>query len=433
MSQQDTRGLAAILVPAILATAAHAQEAAAAPAKPIAQAKPATNAKPATQGQATPKPVPPGGFATPGMPARSAMPQQATDASGQTSGFSSVFNPAFAFVVDTLADYSDGDGDDGLELSLRSAELSAKSWIDPDAWAYFVAVAEEEGLAMEEAAIHYKGLGDTHTLRIGRFFLDFGKQMQAHVHDLRTVDRPLPLRAYLGSELGGDGVQWDAWTPGGETGALRWSLGVYGAINSESEDLEDLGIERELGGRKDLGDLAMTARLTSFMDIGEESTLQLGASWLGIPSYSAEGGNEEAEDLSQNVVGFDATYGFGADGEDKWTFGAEFLFASGDTTLGLDGGGDLVVDDQGLTGFYLYGDWAFEPNQSVGLQLAEAELPRLDGEDASEIDIYYTRHISEYHRVRLAVRQSSIADEDNFALLVQYTGFVGAHAHGVNW
>ena len=432
MSQQDTRGLAAILVPAILATAAHAQEAAAAPAKPIAQAKPATNAKPATQGQATPKPVPPGGFATPGMPARSAMPQQATDASGQTSGFSSVFNPAFAFVVDTLADYSDGDGDDGLELSLRSAELSAKSWIDPDAWAYFVAVAEEEGLAMEEAAIHYKGLGDTHTLRIGRFFLDFGKQMQAHVHDLRTVDRPLPLRAYLGSELGGDGVQWDAWTPGGETGALRWSLGVYGAINSESEDLEDLGIERELGGRKELGDLAMTARLTSFMDIGEESTLQLGASWLGIPSYSAEGGSEEAEDLSQNVVGFDATYGFGADGEDKWTFGAEFLFASGDTTLGLDGG-DLVVDDQGLTGFYLYGDWAFDPKQSVGLQLAEAELPRLDGEDASEIDIYYTRHISEYHRVRLAVRQSSIADEDNFALLVQYTGFVGAHAHGVNW
>jgi hypothetical protein len=432
MSQQDTRGLAAILVPAILATAAHAQEAAAAPAKPIAQAKPATNAKPATQGQATPKPVPPGGFATPGMPARSAMPQQATDASGQTSGFSSVFNPAFAFVVDTLADYSDGDGDDGLELSLRSAELSAKSWIDPDAWAYFVAVAEEEGLAMEEAAIHYKGLGDTHTLRIGRFFLDFGKQMQAHVHDLRTVDRPLPLRAYLGSELGGDGVQWDAWTPGGETGALRWSLGVYGAINSESEDLEDLGIERELGGRKDLGDLAMTARLTSFMDIGEESTLQLGASWLGIPSYSAEGGSEEAEDLSQNVVGFDATYGFGADGEDKWTFGTEFLFASGDTTLGLDGG-DLVVDDQGLTGFYLYGDWAFDPKQSVGLQLAEAELPRLDGEDASEIDIYYTRHISEYHRVRLAVRQSSIADEDNFALLVQYTGFVGAHAHGVNW
>jgi hypothetical protein len=253
------------------------------------------------------------------------------------------------------------------------------------------------------------------------------------VHDLRTVDRPLPLRAYLGSELGGDGVQWDAWTPGGETGALRWSLGVYGAINSESEDLEDLGIERELGGRKELGDLAMTARLTSFMDVGEDSTLQLGASWLGIPSYSAEGGNEEAEDLSQNVVGFDATYGFGADGEDKWTFGTEFLFASGDTTLGLDGGGDLVVDDQGLTGFYLYGDWAFEPNQSVGLQLAEAELPRLDGEDASELDIYYTRHISEYHRVRLAVRQSSIADEDTFALLVQYTGFVGAHAHGVNW
>lgn len=427
MTQHSLRGFAALMFPAVLASSLQAQGA------PAEQAKPTAKPKQAIPGQATPMQAPPGGFATPGMPVRSAMPQQGSDASGQTSGFSSVFNPAFAFVVDTLADYSDGDGDDGLDLSLRSAELSAKSWIDPDAWAYLVAVAEEEGLGVEEAAIHYKGLGDTHTLRIGRFFLDFGKQMQAHVHDLRTVDRPLPLRTYLGSELGGDGVQWDAWTPGGETGALRWSLGVYGAINSESEDLEDLGIERELGGRKDLGDLAMTARLTSFMDVGEDSTLQLGASWLGIPSYSAEGGSEEAEDLSQNVVGFDATYGFGADGEDKWTFGTEFLFASGDTTLGLDGLGDLVVDDQGLTGFYLYGDWAFDPKQSVGLQLAEAELPRLDGEDASEIDIYYTRHISEFHRVRLAVRQSSIADEDNFALLVQYTGFVGAHAHGVNW
>jgi len=31
------------------------------------------------------------------------------------------------------------------------------------------------------------------------------------------------------------------------------------------------------------------------------------------------------------------------------------------------------------------------------------------------------------------VRQSSVEDEDQFALLVHYTGFVGAHAHGVNW
>ena len=102
---------------------------------------------------------------------------------------------AFAFVVDGIADHVSGDvEEEGFGLALRSAELSAKSWIDPTAWAYMVAVAEEEGISVEEAAIHYKGLGDTHTIRAGRFFADFGKQMQAHVHDLRTVDRPLPFR-----------------------------------------------------------------------------------------------------------------------------------------------------------------------------------------------------------------------------------------------
>ena len=377
-----------------------------------------------------------GGFSTPGMPTRSAMPEQAKQetASGQTSGFTSVFNPAFAFVVDTQADHLSGDlDDDGFSVELRSAELSAKSWIDPTAWAYFVAVAEEDSIGMEEAAIHYKGLGDTHTIRAGRFFLDFGKQMQAHVHDLRTVERPLPLRAYLGNELGGDGVQWDGWTPGGESGALRWSLGVFGAVNTENEEYENLGIERNTDGRKDLGDLTLSARLTSFMEMGEDAILQVGASWLGLSSYEAEAGAVSNADLAQNIVGLDITYGFGADGQAKWTFGSEFLFVNGDTTLGTDLAGDLTVDDKSLSGFFVYGDYAWDATNSVGAQLAAAELPTTDNPDATEFDLYYTRHFSEYHRLRLAVRQTSQGEEDVFGLVLQYTGFVGAHAHGVNW
>lgn len=422
MQTNQVRGLAAILAPAVFAAAVQAQ---------------------ATQGQASGQG---GGLSSPGMPVRSATPREASDASGQTSGFSSVFNPAFAFVVDTLADYSDDDEGDGLSLALRSAELSAKSWIDPKAWAYMVAVAEEEGLSVEEAAIHFKGLGDTHTIRAGRFFADFGKQMQAHVHDLRTVDRPLPLRAYLGSELGGDGVQWDAWTPMGDAGALRWSIGVFASlVPHEHGEEEGEEVERHIEDRKDFGDMNFTARLTTLRDIGETTTLQIGASLLAVPEFAAEFGDlEEVEGLAQNVVGFDATVGLGADGGPKWTLGGEYLLVSGDTLLGIDDAGtkdplddSITVDDEGLSGFYVFADYAWDASNSVGVQFAQADVAFADADegvaDAEEIDLYYTRLFSEYHRIRLAVTQASFEDEDSTRVAIQYTGFVGAHAHGVNW
>ncbi len=388
-----------------------------------------------------------GGFSTPGMPTRSAMPEQAKQetASGQTSGFTSVFNPAFAFVVDGIADHVSGDvEEEGFGLALRSAELSAKSWIDPTAWAYMVAVAEEEGISVEEAAIHYKGLGDTHTIRAGRFFADFGKQMQAHVHDLRTVDRPLPLRAYLGSELGGDGVQWDAWTPMGDDGAVRWSVGMFASLVPHEHGEEGgVEVERHIADRKDLGDLNFTARLTSFRDLNEHTTLQVGASFLAVPEYAAEFDDlDEVEGLSQTVVGFDATYGFGEDGGSKWTLGGEYLLASGDTLLGVDDAGTagdptddaITVGDEGLGGFYVFADWAWDSTNAVGVQYAQADVADAGAvADAEEIDLYYTRHFSEYHRIRLAITQASFDDDDSTRFAIQYTGFVGAHAHGVNW
>jgi hypothetical protein len=300
-----------------------------------------------------------------------------------------------------------------------------------------VAVAEEEGISVEEAAIHYKGLGDTHTIRAGRFFADFGKQMQAHVHDLRTVDRPLPLRAYLGSELGGDGVQWDAWTPMGDDGAVRWSVGMFASLVPHEHGAEGgVEVERHIADRKDLGDLNFTARLTSFRDLSEHSTLQVGASFLAVPEYAAEfDGLDEVEGLSQTVVGFDATYGFGEDGGSKWTLGGEYLLASGDTLLGVDDAGTAItVGDEGLGGFYVFADWAWDSTNAVGVQYAQADVADEGAlADAEEIDLYYTRHFSEYHRIRLAITQASFDDDDSTRFAIQYTGFVGAHAHGVNW
>src|SRR5262245_20325090 len=100
-------------------------------------------------------------FQTPGMPSGAYAQQGSGTDSGQANRFSSVFNPAFSFVVDALADetHFSGMSDDGTHLELRSLEMGAQSWVEPSAWAYFIAASDGDTLNVEEAAIHYTGLG----------------------------------------------------------------------------------------------------------------------------------------------------------------------------------------------------------------------------------------------------------------------------------
>jgi len=390
-------------------------------------------------------------FQTPGTPVYPAVPGPQAD-SGQADRFASVFNPAFSFIVDVVGDYVDVDGssaESGFDADLRVLEAAAQAWVDPKAWAYFVGVSEDEGFGIEEAAIHYNGLeaiGLEHSsLRAGRFFIDFGKQMQQHVHELRTLERPLVLRAYLGSEVAGDGLQWDHWLPAGDTAAVRWSLGLFSGLLPEETEFPTADLELELAERKDFGELNFTGRVTGFADVGTSGTLQLGASLRAIPEYDAldEVNGLAAEGLESTVYGVDATYGWSDDtGERRVTLGGEALVSSGDTGFALTdpdttpGTGDetLAVLDDSVFGYYGFADYAWSRFHSAGAQFSAAEIPDAAGSDVSELELYYTRWFSEFHRLRLVL--ASIADDtsaDSLRLAVQYTAFVGAHGHGVNW
>jgi len=388
-------------------------------------------------------------FQTPGMTGFGAQypsaPIDDPTAESQTSRFSSVFNPSFSFVVDALADYVDSDsGRDGFDADLRTLEFSAQSWVDPNAWAYFIAATEDESVAVEEAAIHYVGLGGNWTLRAGRFFVDFGKQMQTHVHELRTIERPLVLRTFLGDEVKGDGLQVDHWFAVGDETAVRWSVGVFADLLPEAEEEDDPAPEASVAERKSLGDLHYTARLTGFRDAGDHGTVQVGLSARAIPDYSfefepsgaAEGG------LASYVYGLDATYGWKDDsGLAGWTLGGEYLRSTGDTGSELDDAGTpgdpsddgIVVLDDEIGGWYAFADYAWSPYQSVGLQYSLVELP--DQTDLGEVEAYYTRMFSEFHRLRFAVAalESDAEGEDSLRLALQYTAVLGAHGHGVNW
>lgn len=382
-------------------------------------------------------------FQTPGMPVYGS----------QADRFSSVFNPAFSIIVDSVFDYADpgaGGLDDGFDGQLRVLELTANSWVDPNAWAFFVGAADEESLNIEEAAVHYIGLGGNHTIRAGRFFIDFGKQMQIHVHELRTLERPLALRAFLGEEVKGDGLQWDCWTTVGEKTAVRWSLGAFANLLPEEDEFSSVdsageALVREIAERKDAGDLNFTARLTGFADVGERGMLQLGASLRDLPDFTIDDATDglTLDGLSNLVWGADLTYGWqGETGQDRLTLGGELLASTGDNAVLFDDNGTpvttddvLAVDDDTLFGWYAFGDYGFGRFNSVGAQYSMAELPDGSGTDAHEIEVYYTRMFSEFHRLRLVLASADLDDQgkDDLRIAVQYTATLGAHGHGVSF
>jgi len=386
-------------------------------------------------------------FRTPGMP-RAPQPAANPDAHqdpSQTSRFDSSFNPAFSFVVDTALDHTstDGGAEDGFDARLRVLEFSAQAWVDPTAWAYFSAAADEDVVEIEEAAIHYTGLGGTSTLRAGRFFNDFGKQMQTHVHELRTLERPLVLRTYLGDELAGDGLQWDAWAASGDATVVRWSLGAFRSLLGESED-EDLPAA-VVAERKDAEDMHLTARLTGFTEVGAAGVLQAGLSLRAAPDYAftyAPSG-DTVEGLENTVFGLDLTYGWNdASGLTRWTLGGELLQIRGDVGADVtDVGGDgdptndtLAIVDDDRSGWLAFADYALDARTNVGAQYSAVELLDGAGSRAGELELYYTLQFSEFHRLRfVASSYESDLDDDSLRFAIQYTALVGAHGHGVNW
>ncbi|MCP5024565.1 MAG: hypothetical protein GY930_22725 [bacterium] len=151
----------------------------------------------------------------------------------QANRSSSEFYPVINGSIDSLLTLrsAEGPSEDGLGFSLRSFEGSISTWSDPNTWAYGGVVGnKDDGLAVEEAAVIYEVLGGNSTLRVGRFLVDFGQQMQKHLHGLRTIYRPAVLRAYPGQELGGSGVQYgNRFTTGG-SGTVRFSIGLFDSL-----------------------------------------------------------------------------------------------------------------------------------------------------------------------------------------------------------
>ncbi len=382
------------------------------------------------------------GISSPGMPRRSSFSQMAQD-----SKFANNFNPAIGAVLDTLADYVESDvEEDGLDLTLRSFELTAAAFVDPRAWVYAVIVSTEEEIELEEAAGTYVGFEGNSTLKAGLFFVDFGKQMQLHEHDLRTFDRPLPLRAYLGDELAGTGLQYDNWFSAGDKTLVRYSVGGFASL--VREDLEDdsgtLAAPFD-DDRKQIDELGFTGRITAVRDVGDTGQLQVGTSARFLPEYGFEyePSGDMVDGLSNTVVGIDATYAWTNDeATRRWTVGTEVLASFGDIgaevidpgTPGNPADDTVSPIDDDVLGFFVFADYAWNLQNSVTAQVSHAELPEAGLPEVTEVELYWNRFFSDFHRLRAGVTYTDLeAGDDAVRVGIQYTLWLGPHSHGANW
>lgn len=383
---------------------------------------------------------------------------------GQTSRFTNSFNPAIGMAFDAALVHMDSDDEEGFDAQLKLAEITMQGPLSPNWWGGFALETNSEEVALTESALYYTGLGDRSALRAGKFFVDFGKQMQIHVHDLDVPDRPAVLKEYLGFELPGTGIQYDHWSPIGDDTAFRFSVGLFSEMaahdhgdhgghgehgHEEEEEDEHGGVEMHMEGEyRDLSDMIMTARATAMTDVGANGVFQIGASIKTIPDFAFEGEGEndlaeevefEAEGLDQSVTGFDLTYEWNSDdGMSGWTFGGELLRVSGDIAGEIvddeTANVDLEIFNGDVQGWYAFAQHDMDDSNSFGVMISTFEHLEEETPEDTETSIYWNHYPTEYTRLRVAaVNRESDEEEDSQALVFGLSGWFGAHGHPYNW
>jgi hypothetical protein len=213
-----------------------------------------------------------------------------------TSGVSNTMNPALSVNALFRADYSrDDESSDGRGIGLQETELQLTSIVDPFWKAnVIIAIEPDEGdrstfeLGVEEARIDAQSLPAGLALRLGKFFVPFGKHSPMHTHNFPFVEAPRAVTSFLGEGFSDPGVQLAVGLP------LPWwsDITAYG-LNGGTQifDGED-------------PDLAWGARWANLWDVSAEATLELGGSAVtgpGSPSFFGDSGDV-------TVYGVDVTY-----------------------------------------------------------------------------------------------------------------------------
>jgi len=324
-------------------------------------------------------------------------------------------------------------------FSLGESELAIAANVDP----YFrgaltLAIAPDDSVAVEEAHIQTLSLGQGFTLKAGRFFSGIGYLNERHAHTWDFVDNPLAYQAFLGTQLGEDGVQ------------LKWLAPTDTFLEFGAEIGRGANFPGAEGNRNGAGSAALFAHVGG--DIGVSHSWRAGLSYLRSSprdrSYDDTDLNGASVSNAFNGTSklwlADLVWKWAPEGNasrNYWQLQGEYFHRRETGELTYDTATAALTDAyrSSQSGWYAQGVYQFLPRWRVGLRrdqldsgsvdygLNNANLARPDYAP-SKNSVMFDYNPSEFSRVRLQLAQDKsrqgVTDRQIF---LQYQMSLGAH------
>jgi hypothetical protein len=308
-------------------------------------------------------------------------------------------NPAISVIPDFT--YSTGNdpywrGQDALQA--REVEMALSAAIDPYANANVFLSLEDGEFHAEEAYAAFPGLPGGFTMKLGKFYQDFGKQNDMHTHARFQVDQPLALRTMLGEEgLNDLGVSVSHLLPTPWMSDL--TLEVTGGRNEEA-----------FSGRR--SDLTYLMAWRNFWDLSDDANLEAQLSLAGGKNKTGHG---------TGLGNLALTYRYkplASMTRDSFLWRTEVIR---ERYRGADG-------IERATGAFSYVDWQFTRGWFLGARADYAEHPlephRIDKGGA----LVLTYFPSEFQKFRIQAERTSYAGVGmRNALVFEYGFAIGPH------
>jgi len=374
------------------------------------------------------------------MPGRSSG-----QASSTATGISRTMNPAISVNGLFWGQVSrDNDDPQFNRVALQEAEAQLTAIVDPFWKASFTFAVhpahghQHEGAAdepeetdgteatsgflldVEEAFIDGRSLPAGLGLRLGRFYLPYGKHAPLHTHQYPFAEAPLGIRMFLGDHgLTETGARLAASVP------LPWfsDLTLYG-VNGDAEIFD--------GGNKDL---VWGGRWTNLWDLTGTATLELGGS-----AFTGPDGSHPDEGKRLDVFGVDLTT--------KW------ISATRSQGPALNVTGEVILPRPEARpgtplGWYALAQYRFHRNWWLGVthgradadaQQAAKTLPPFSALKQNEHTHGFTGEVweskvnltyapSEFSALRLEVDwyDDRLGDTDDLRFILQWNFTIGSH------
>ncbi len=349
-------------------------------------------------------------------------------ASSTATGISRLMNPAISLNAVLLGETSrDISTTAANQIGLQEMEIQFASVVDPFWTAELIVAMHPEhahegeeshathfALDVEKAIVEYRNMPRGLGLRLGKDFLNFGKQIPLHTHNFAFVKAPVGISAFVGDHgLTETGVElaWNA--------PLPWWAEVQVYAMSATAALFDAANR----------DLLYGVRMSNLWDTSAASTLELGFSGLTGPGAAHEALQPAGR---WNMYGADLTW--------KWL--------PGTTTGGpaLNFTNEVLLPDPehkvgDPLGFYSHLQYRFARQWwlGVGGSVARDALPDHDHEAVPEtepglrtirqVKANVTLTPSEFSAVRLEVHYDEEVDGDfqDLGVYLQVNFTIGSH------